>query len=211
MSHAQDSTAVHAPPTPPDASDVLHYLLARYSVGPKHLRAPGPTRAQLLAATSTALRAPDHEHLVPFRFAVVADAQRADLARLFEAAALRAGHTAEEARDDGRRAWNGPVLVAFVARIDPAHPKVPAHEQWLCAGGALANFLNALHLMGFGAKVLSGRKAADPQVGAAFCVPGEALVGWIVAGTPSAAAHARVEDDPAQVLGDWRRADGADG
>ena len=32
----------------------------------------------------------------------------------------------------------GPLLVAFVVRIENDHPRVPPHEQWLAAGGALA-------------------------------------------------------------------------
>jgi nitroreductase len=187
------------------ARDVLQYLLSRYSVGPKHLREPAPGAQELRTAALAALRAPDHKHLVPFRFATIAAEQRPALAALFEAAALRAGHDAGEARKEARRAWNGPALLAFVARIDPANPEVPAHEQWVCAGGALANFVNALHLMGYGAKVLSGHKVSDPGVSGAFCGPGETLVGWVVAGTPDAMAHSRVEDEPDAVLGPWRQ------
>lgn len=35
------------------------------------------------------------------------------------------------------------------------------------------------------AKMLSGRKAADPVIREAFCEPGETLVGWIAVGTAS--------------------------
>lgn len=184
-------------------TDVLQFLLSRYSVGPKQLVEPGPGEQALLTAARAALRAPDHKHLVPFRFAIVAPEQRDALGRLFEAAALRAGESPEAAAAERRRARNGPVLVALVVRIDASHPQVPEHEQWICAGGALTNFLNALHLMGYGAKMLSGRKAADPGVLAAFCGPGETLVGWMAMGTPTTQAHARVEDDPRAVLGPW--------
>jgi nitroreductase len=187
-------------------ADVLGFLLGRYSVGPKKLAPPGPSREELRVAAQAALRAPDHEHLVPFRFVTVGDEARPLLARLFEECARRNGHDDDEARAEGRRAWNGPVLVAAIARIDDAHQVVPAREQWVCVGGALANFLNALHLMGYGAKLLSGRKVDDPAIRSTFCGDGETLVGWIVAGTPTAAAHARVADDPDAVLGEWRGA-----
>ena len=55
--------------------------------------------------------------------------------------------------------------------------------QW-GLGCTLSNFMNVLHLMGFGAKLLSGRKAADPEIARALCEDGETLVGWIVIGTP---------------------------
>lgn len=183
--------------------DVLQHLLRRHSVGPKHLVEPGPDDAQLREAARAALRAPDHGRLTPFRFAVVPPHRRAELARLFEAAARRHGHGAAESAAEGQRAWNGPVLVAVIVRIVPGRPEVPEHEQWLSAGGALTNFLNALHLMGFGAKMLSGRKAGDPDVVRAFCGPGETLAGWIAVGTPTAAPKARHDDDPAQVIGPW--------
>lgn len=183
--------------------DVLDYLLARHSVSPKHLVAPGPDARALRTAARAALRAPDHRHLVPFRFAVVPGERREALARLFERAASRHGHGAAQAAVEGRRAWNGPVLVAVIARIAPDHPEVPPHEQWITVGGALTNFLDALHLMGYGAKMLSGRKAADPEVRDAFCRPGETLVGWIAAGTPKVRASARHDDDPDAVLGEW--------
>ena len=80
---------------------------------------------------------------------------------------------------------------------------VPAHEQWMCAGGALTNFLTALHVMGYGAKVVSGGKAADPAISAALCEPGEKLVGWIVIGTPTGPSRARGHDDPALIVRDW--------
>lgn len=187
----------------PDAVSVLEHLLRRHSMGPRQLALPGPGQEELLLAARVAMRAPDHERLVPFRLIVVPDERRAELAGLFEGFALRSGKTAAEARDDARRAWNGPVLVALAARIDSAVATVPVHEQWIAVGGALTNFMNALHLMGYGAKMLSGRKAADPEITGAICEPGETLVGWIAVGTPAAAARARGDDDPRQVLRVW--------
>ena len=89
-------------------------------------------------------------------------------------------------------------------RIENGHPRVPPHEQWLAAGGALANFLTALHMMGYGAKVLSGRKAADSAICNAFCGPGETLVGWIAAGIASQAPHPRHNDTPDAILRRWQ-------
>ena len=190
-------------PERPDAESVLAHLLARHSIGPKQLVPPGPAQDELLMAARVALRAPDHERLLPLRFILVPDGRRGELAALFERFALQSGRSADEARAEAERAWNGPTLLALAARIDENHPLVPAHEQWIAAGGAIANFMNALHLMGYGAKVLSGRKVSDPAIVAALCEPGETLVGWILAGTPRAAAKAREEDDPARILRVW--------
>lgn len=46
----------------------LALLLSRFSVSPKYLGEPGPTDDGLLTMALAALRAPDHDKLVPFRF-----------------------------------------------------------------------------------------------------------------------------------------------
>lgn len=191
---------VNAAPT--EAGGALDRLLARHSVGPKHLAAPGPSEAQLRRAFAAALRAPDHGKLTPFRFVVVRGAGLERLAQLFVDYGRRHGKGEAELALERRRAVQAPVVIAVVARIDPAH-EVPEHEQWIAVGGALTNVLNALHLMGFGAKMLSGHRARDATIGAAFCRAGESLVGWISTGTATSAPKARVVDDPSQISSDF--------
>ena len=183
---------------------LLEGLLGRYSLGIKYLGEPGPDDAQLGTMAEAALHAPDHERLVPFRFAVVRGAARERLARLYMQAARDAGKPEATVQVDGERALRAPVTVAVVARIDLGHPVVPAHEQWCAVGGALANFMNAVHALGYAGKMLSGAKVRQPAIQAAFCGPGETLVGWIAIGTalrPPAAGHAKPGVD--QVLSDW--------
>lgn len=185
--------------------ETLATLLSRHSLGGKHLVEPGPDDAALRLMAQVALRAPDHDGLVPFRFKVVRGAARERLAALFEQVARAAGKPAAEARIDAERALRPPVTVAVVARIDMGHPIVPAHEQWAAVGGAIANFLNAAHALGFAGKMLSGHKVRQPAIQAAFCAAGETLVGWISLGTPARApspGHAKAGVE--QVLSDWR-------
>jgi len=162
----------------------LDTLLTRYSVGPKHLVEPGPDDAQLALMAQAALRAPDHAELVPYRFKLVRGAAKQAMADLFASAAREAGKGEEGAALDAERALRPPVTVAVIARIDLGHPQVPAREQWAALGGAVANFLTAAHALGFGGKMLSGAKVRHPAIAAAFCAPGETLVGWIALGTP---------------------------
>ncbi len=170
-------------------SELLDLLALRYSVGPKHLAPPAPSAAQWARAADLALRAPDHGGLRPFRFVVVDDRQRGALAELFAMGAHQRGQTCEEIERARERASNGPGLVALIARIRVDVPEVPPHEQWLCVGAALMNFLNALHLMGFCAKALSGASVSDPTVHQAFCRPDERLANWVIAGSPTRATH----------------------
>lgn len=143
---------------------------------------------------------------------MVGDSPRLALAELFATCAQQRGQAAEEVERARARALNGPGLVALVARVRDDLPDIPAHEQWMCVGAALMNALNALHLMGFGAKVLSGASVSDAAVHAAFCGPGERLANWIIVGHPVRAAHpkGRVVASPAisdGQAGQVRRAD----
>ena len=192
------TTSTHALPT------ALTTLLTRQSVGIKHLIEPGPDDAALRSMAEAALHAPDHAGLVPFRFALVRGAARERLATLFQQVAIDAGKSDETVRFERERALRAPVTAAMIARIDLGHPIVPAHEQWACVGGAITNFLNAAHALGYGGKMLSGAKARHPAVQQAFCGPGETLIGWIALGTPaSSPSRAPAKPRAGDVLRDW--------
>lgn len=184
--------------------DALCGLLQRYSVGTKHLADPAPTLDELRRMTEAALRAPDHAGLVPFRFSAIRGEARERLAGLFEQAAVQAGKSAADAARDRLRALDAPLLVAVIARIDPGHPVATLHEQWMTVGGALTNFLNAAHALGYGGKMLSGSKVRAAPVVAAFCEPGEQLVGWVVLGTARKPGSPKFsKPDAADVMRDW--------
>lgn len=164
----------------------LEGILGRYSLGGKHLIHPGPTPDEIDAIAQAALRAPDHGELTPFRFCIISGESRTRLADLFETYARAHGKSDESCQIERARALGVPLTIAVIAKIDMNHPLTPAHEQWICIGGAVINILNAIHLLGYAGKMLSGGKVRDPQIIQAFCQSGEILVGWIVAGTASA-------------------------
>lgn len=183
--------------------ELLEFLAKRYSVGPKYLTEPAPETSELQRAARVALRAPDHHLLQPFRFVKVEDEQRSRLSVLFAQDAARRGHGAEEVERAQSRAFNGPALLALVARIRDGIDEVPPHEQWISVGGGLMNFLNALHLMGFAGKTLSGASLRCPDIQRAFCAAGETLVAWIIIGTPTQSARAKMPDDGSRGLTIW--------
>ncbi|MBK1689422.1 nitroreductase family protein [Rubrivivax gelatinosus] len=187
----------------PPLPDALAPLASRYSQGPRQLAAPGPTREQLEQAIAIAARAPDHLGLAPWRFVLVGAGQRARLGELFAAAAQRRGAPAAEVERAPHHAAKAPVLLAAVARVREDVAEVPAHEQWICVGAALMNLLDALHLQGFGAKLISGDSVHDTALQAAFCGPGERLVAWVVCGTPTGVGQPRRGEQARQRLVDW--------
>jgi nitroreductase len=178
----------------------LRLLLTRYSISAKHLVEPGPTDEELWAVAMAALRAPDHEKRIPFRFVVARGEGLERLAALFVDYGRRRGKVGVELERERAKAMQAPVVIGVVARINERDDVALPHEQWTTVGGAIANALNALHFMGYGAKMVAGARAADPQVVAAHCREGETLVGWIAAGTADGPAKPRGEVDPGCVL-----------
>lgn len=160
-------------------------LLQRRSVSPRRLTEPGPDAADIDLMIESALHAPDHGGLHPWRVLVFAREQRARLADLFEQEKLRRDPLApradiERAREHAMRA---PALLAFVVSSRP-RAKVPVREQWLAAGAALGNFMNAAHQLGFGAIVLSGERCFDPVLNAELGIGAtEFLAGFISLGS----------------------------
>lgn len=178
----------------------LRLLLTRYSVSAKHLRAPGPSEDEIWAMAMAALRAPDHEKRIPFRFVVAKGDGLERLAALFVDYGRRHGKADAELAREREKAMQAPVVIAVIARINPHDEIVPAMEQWLAVGGAIANAVAALHYMGFGAKMVAGARARDPAIHAAYCGEGEELVGWISTGTPDGPPKGRGEIDPVGIL-----------
>jgi len=182
-------------------------LLSRRSVSPRRLGWPAPSQAQLESVARVGLRAPDHGGLTPWRVIHIPVDRRDDLARLFALEKQRRDPlaTAEEIARAREHAIRAPALLAFVVCLR-AGTVVPAHEQWLAAGAALGNMLNAFHALGFGAIMLSGDRCGDSQLAAALGVrQGEQLAGFISAGTllqPPPAAPCKEVD---RVWSTWRR------
>jgi len=152
---------------------------------------------------AAALRAPDHAELVPWRLCAVQGGAREQLADLFVQHAIAKGKSEVDRAMERERALKAPLTVAVIARIDMGHPLVPAHEQWMAVGGAVTNFLNAAHALGYAGKMLSGDKARAVPIAQAFCGAGETLVGWIAIGTPAKALNARERKSVQEVLGHW--------
>jgi nitroreductase len=181
-------------------ADALRLLLTRFSISPRHLGEPGPSDEELSTIALAALRGPDHDKLIPFRFVVARGEGLARLAELFVDYGRRRGKTGEALEAERVRAVQAPVVVAVIARIETRNSEVPPYEQWACVGGAVGNAMNALHILGYAGKMLSGVRAADPVIEGAYCKPGEKLLGWISMGTPKGPAKPRGEFDPGLII-----------
>jgi nitroreductase len=169
------------------SNPVLDAVRARRHAGALMLDRPGPTTAELDAILEAAAAAPDHGKLAPFRFVVVPDEAR----QAYAAASLAAYRAAvPEADEAGLRKARGkaeqpPCVVALISRVDAAHPKIVASDQWLTVGCALQNMWLAAESLGFACGVSSGRLMDTREMRDAFgATDGEAIVSIVSIGTP---------------------------
>jgi nitroreductase len=187
---------------------VADLLAKRRSVAPRRLRAPAPCADEIERMLAAALAGPDHGGLRPWRFIEFATDNRHLLADLFEDEKRRRDPLAgaldvQRARE---HALVPPALFGFVVRPMP-RASVPLREQWLAAGGALANFLNAAHLLGYGAMMLSGERCDDAPLQRALGIgPDEQLAGFVSLGTIAAPPRASVRPDPRSMTSVWQPA-----
>jgi nitroreductase len=187
----------------PSPSPVLAAIHRRRSVSPRRLAHPGPTAEDVVRLAEAALAAPDHGLLRPWRL-LVPDPER--LADLFERALLSRvpEATGEHRRHERQTALNAPAQLILIARIDTAHPIIPVHEQWIAIGAALQNILLAAEALGYGAKILSGERAADPELRTGLALSSdEVVVGFVAIGTTAERPPARAAVDPGTALAAW--------
>lgn len=63
--------------------------------------------------------------------------------------------------------------------------------------------MNAAHFMGYGAKILSGRKCLHPALVQAFCADGEQLIGFSCVGTATRKQEPQEKDEAGPLLSTW--------
>jgi nitroreductase len=166
--------------------DALEAILTRRTVPPAKMGPPGPSDAALRRILEAAVAAPDHGLLRPWRFLVVRGDGRARLGELFAAFVRRQQPAASPLAVEKQHTapLRAPVIVVLVARIDPAHPKIPVVEQIAAVAAAAQNMLLAAHALGFAAKWTTGRQAYDEDVKAGLGLAAhERIVGFVYLGS----------------------------
>ena len=188
-----------------DTSTLRTHLATRRSGKPRDMVAPGPDAATLDEILRLALRTPDHGKLAPWRMIVIADDQRAALARLLRQSwvAEHPGAAGSDLSALDQFAHQAPALVVLAST--PVSPsKIPLWEQQLSAGAVAMNLLHAAHAHGFVASWLTGWAAYSPHVTAALGLgEGDRMVGYFFIGSPAADLTERPRPDPADVITRW--------
>jgi nitroreductase len=167
-------------------NDSLKHL-QRQSTPAQALTEPAPDEKQLRQILKTALSAPDHGRLHPYRFLSIRGEARNRLSEIFGEATLRREPDVEPAylRKQKEKPLRSPLIVVVVAQLIDS-PKIPEIEQMLSAGAAAHNVLLAANALGFGSIWLTGANAYDPYVrGELGLGDNERIVGFIYIGTPT--------------------------
>ena len=161
---------------------------SRQNVSPRRLDEPGPSAQQLQEILGTAGAAPDHGHLLPWRFVVVPRDQRGRLAEVFGLALVDRDPNATPGQIENacEKAYRAPFLMLAITRLTdrdaPAgrapgrgaqHPEsteaeVGDAERLVSLGCAIQNIVLSAHAAGFGTGLTSGQAMASPRLRALF-------------------------------------------
>jgi len=162
-------------------------LLERHSTPAKALVEPAPDDKQLRMILKTALSAPDHGRLHPYRFISIRGDARQRLSEVFGKAVQQREPDVEPAylAKQKEKPLRSPLILVVVASLIES-PKIPEIEQMMAAGAAAHNVLLAANALGFGSVWLTGANAYDDYVrGELGIADNERIVGFVYLGTPA--------------------------
>ena len=184
--------------------EAVELLLSRDSA--VKLQDPGPSEEALDLIFKSALRAPDHGRLRPWRFVVIRSQQRERFGKVM-AELLRARQpdaTVQMLNRESQKALRAPIIIVTAARTTPG--KVPDVEQILSAGAAAQNIMLAAHALGYGAMWRTGPAAYDVKVKLALGLePTDSITGFIYIGTRADGTQPPAKRPvSAELVSDWQ-------
>ena len=187
-----------------DTSSTLSLLQTRRSGKPRDLVEPGPSPDELEQILTIAMRTPDHGKIAPWRFVIVGQNQRQQLADLLARALPE--HDPEAGAAHYQKALEfahqAPTMIALISSPIEGH-KIPVWEQQLSCGAVAMNLLHAAHALGYVGGWITGWQAYSPRVTRAFCSEGERIAGFIFLGTPANPLEERPRPSLAEHLSEW--------
>jgi nitroreductase len=163
--------------------DALELLLGRESA--LKLGSPGPDEAALDAMLRSAVRAPDHGRVRPWRFVIVPEHRRQDFGEVLAQSMQRREPeaSADMLRRERDKAMRAPLIVIVAAHVDRAG-KILEAEQLSAVAAAAQNIMLAAHAQGYGAMWKTGAPAYDPATRQALGLsPDDFIIGFLYVGT----------------------------
>ena len=184
--------------------DAIELLLGRTSAS--KLAEPAPTEAELDVMLRSAVCAPDHGRLRPWRFVVVQAGQRERFGALM-AETLRARSPDASPELLGRergKAMRAPLIMVVAARLRTDR-NIPAIEQIASAAAAAQNIMLAAHAQGYGAMWKTGAPAYDAAVKRSLGLADtDQIIGFVYLGTRVDGSASVSRPETADYVTVWR-------
>ena len=168
-----------------DHSSALRSLKPAVRASPANWSGPGPTAGGIERILTIAVRTPDHGKLAPWRFVIVGQDQRQELADLLPRALPE--HDPDARRRNIRRTRirpPGAVMIVLISAPVQDH-KIPVWEQQLSCGAVGMNLLQAAHALGYVGGWITGWQAYSPRVTRPFARKANGSRGSFSSGRPA--------------------------
>lgn len=163
----------------------IDQLLSRFSTD--SLNEPAPNSEQLHTILSTAMRAPDHGRLRPWRFAVIEGEHRQSWAETVQNVLSTSDDNfpPEYVQKVARLFSIMPMTIVLGMRKQTENTKIPLNEQLMATSAAVMNVLNGLHAMGFSGKWVTGPINNSKLQNILGMEEPYSLLGFLFVGTPA--------------------------
>ena len=165
-------------------NNIIQALQNRQSVG--LLTEPAPSAIELEHIQSTALSAPDHAKLKPWRYLVIDGDDRKKLGTLFQSAMQEDNPslTDDQLARYAQMPMRAPLIIVAIASVVD-HPKVPESEQLISTGVGVGYMLLAIQALGYGGYWRTGPLSFHSEVKSGLGLTNdEHIVGFLYVGTP---------------------------
>ncbi|MFT6029193.1 MAG: nitroreductase [Oleiphilaceae bacterium] len=182
------------------------------------LTEPAPNKQELDLVLKSALRAPDHMRLRPWRYLIIEGDARHKLGELFLSSAKLSSedqvvqskeNPAEEMTEIKAEKFKSmpmraPMLIVAIASLVD-HPKVPHEEQMLSCGVGVGYMLLALQALGYGGVWRTGDMALDKHVCEGLGLKSnESIISFLYIGTPVGEPKPLPNINPQDFFSDWK-------
>lgn len=185
--------------------DLKALSLIQHRNAANKLIAPGPTKAELVEIFKSAMRAPDHARLTPWRFIVIDGQNREELGNLFVEAhtVLSLDVSIEKCDKISAKAMRAPLIIVVVAHI-VEHAKVPEIEQMLSAGCAAQNILLSAEALDYAGIWRTGEMAYNQDVHKKLgLLENEKIIGFLYIGTREGEAKSLPQYEADDYVRSW--------
>ena len=184
-------------------NDIIQFLRNRNSV--PRLQAPAPDAEQLKAICETALTAPDHKLLKPWKYLIVEGDSRHQLGELMVQANKLAGVAMDDEQQQklAAKPLRAPLIIIAICDYK-VHEKVPEIEQVASVAAGVENMLLAAESLGFGGYWRTGKLAFNRHLHQLLGLSdSQQILGFIYLGTAERELKPKTRPEMDEFFSHW--------